>query len=88
VAESLINLIWLVPAAGIMLAIDKPKTSDWLSFAGNMLFDLGGGITVGSEEKLIGDPKVAAVFFGAIEVLTVGYGFLCVGTGIALLDNS
>jgi hypothetical protein len=88
VAESLINLIWLVPAAGIMLAIDNPKTSDWLSFAGNMVFDLGGGITVGSEEKLIGDPKVAAVFFGVIEVLTVGYGFLCVGTGIALLDNS
>jgi hypothetical protein len=87
-AESLINLVWLVPAAGIITAVSSPKTSDFLSFAGNMVFDLGGGITVGSEEKIIGDAKVAAAFFGVIEVLTVGYGFLSLGTAAAQLGNN
>jgi hypothetical protein len=87
VAESLINLVWLVPAVGILCAVDRPLTSDWLSLAGNLSFDVGGAITIGSEEEIVGVPEIALFFFVTMEGLTAAYGLLSVGTGIALLND-
>ncbi len=84
VLESMLNVVWLIPAAGAIIQTKKPKTSDWLTLAGNLSFDLGGIITPGSESAIVKSPQANVAFFAAMEVLTASYGLLSMGNGIAL----
>lgn len=82
VAESVINFVWLAPAIGSIVA-DHGKASNWISFASNLAFDLGGIVTPASEQKIVQDERVALGFFVAIQVLSGIYGLLSAGTGLA-----
>ncbi|MFN7935311.1 MAG: hypothetical protein U0R19_18415 [Bryobacteraceae bacterium] len=82
VAECIINAVWLAPAIG-MVAKKGDQASDWVGFAANLCFDIGGIAAPAAEEKIVGE-EVAAIVFVAIQVLTGAYGLLSAGSGIAL----
>ncbi|MBL8175809.1 MAG: hypothetical protein JNK48_14130 [Bryobacterales bacterium] len=86
VAECVINGVWLAPAIGSIVA-DHSAADKWISFASNLAFDIGGIAAPASEEKIVG-AEVAAVVFVAIQVLTVGYGLLSTGAGVAVAMES
>jgi hypothetical protein len=88
VLESLINLLWFVPA-GAGFKGSPQQASDCFGLAANCLFDLGGVITPLAEPKIMPIPPVADVAFLAIQGLNFGYGLLsmCAGADLAILKS-
>jgi len=82
VAECLINGVWLAPAIGSIVA-DHSSKSAWLGFGSNLAFDIGGLAAPASEQKIVG-AEVAAVVFVGIQILTIVYGVLSAGAGVAM----
>jgi hypothetical protein len=83
VTEFLTNFIWLSPAIGGLWANPPAKPSDWIGFAANMVFDVGGMTTIGtasfaSLEVQDATPLVMAIF-------SLGYGATCLAYGSTLL---
>lgn len=62
-----INLVWVVPAMGGLVATPRPPAWVWTLFAANMMFDIGGMLT-----PVTSNPD----FFVMSETLTAGYGIL------------
>ncbi|MBS1830338.1 MAG: hypothetical protein JST93_33860 [Acidobacteria bacterium] len=86
VAECIINAVWLAPAIG-MVAKKGDQASDWVGFAANLCFDIGGIAAPAAESKIVGE-EVADIVFVAIQILTGAYGLLSAGAGIALATQS
>jgi hypothetical protein len=87
--ESAINLEWLFPPIFAYVAIERqgPKTSDKLSLAANMAFDVGGALTFLTSPN-IGNAVSQLVFFAICQSLTLSYGALCAATGAELLNGN
>ncbi len=85
--ELIINATWLAPAIGAMIfdpahphPDEFPKQDyDWVGFAGNAAFDVGGILTPWTDKEFGGD--AAPVIFGITIFLTIAYGVLIATSG-------
>jgi hypothetical protein len=77
--ESFINIVWLVPAGGALLAAAEEKRfkdSDGTSFGANASFDIGGMLSLAAED----DTESGLLAFAAQQKLNLFYVGLCWGT--------
>jgi hypothetical protein len=88
--ETLINVTWMAPAIGGVVPPATPQASDWVDFASNMAFDLGGATTPATLSAYYpyldpADQKIAALAawgvstglgYGSYGILSVAYGSL------------
>jgi hypothetical protein len=84
--EICLNLVWLVPVIGSIAQTTNPELSDWTSFASNLVFDISGILTFMTSPTIVG-PEIAEPTFVIAEVLTLGYGVLCVVAGVAFIKE-
>ena len=88
--ETCINVVWLGPDIWALVAKSKSnsaKASDKTSFTANLLFDIGGMLTIGTSAELTGHP-LSDIIFVASQAFTMYYGALCVvGAGLQLADK-
>jgi hypothetical protein len=83
--EATINAAWLAPAIQSYLESEN-KPSDISAYISNVFFDIGGILTPGTVQEIVGT-EVAAIIFAVCEVSTLGYGLGCVATGVAILTE-
>lgn len=76
--EAGLNVAWVVPAIGDFVENNRTRSAKD-TYAGNILFDLGGIMTPGTSKSVVG-PEVAAGFLAVQSALTAGYGICCLMT--------